>query len=68
MFAFAGLAYSLFPNLIVDRMTIREVAAARESLMFVFVGACIVLPVIVAYTVLSYRVFRGKARTLTSGD
>ena len=68
VFAFAGLAYSLFPYLIVDRMTIWEAAAARESLMFVFVGACVVLPVIVAYTVFSYRVFWGKARTLTYGD
>jgi len=28
----------------------------------VLVGALIVLPFIVAYTVFSYRVFRGKAR------
>jgi cytochrome bd ubiquinol oxidase subunit II len=67
VFAFAGLAYSLFPYLVVDRMTIWEAAAARESLMVVFVGTCIVLPMIVGYTVFSYRVFWGKARTLTYG-
>ncbi len=68
VFAFAGLAYSLFPYLVVDRITIWQAAAARESLMFVFVGACVVLPVIVAYTVFSYRVFWGKARALTYGE
>jgi cytochrome d ubiquinol oxidase subunit II len=67
VFAFAGLAYSLFPYLVVDRMTIWQAAAARESLKFVFVGTCVVLPVIVAYTVFAYRVFWGKARALTYG-
>ena len=66
--AFAGLAYSLFPYLIVDRMTIWQAAAARESLSFIFVGTCVVLPMIVAYTVFAYRVFWGKARELTYGD
>lgn len=67
VFAFAGLAYSLYPYLVVDRMTIWQAAAAAASLKFVFVGACIVLPLIVAYTVFSYRVFWGKARNLTYG-
>ena len=65
VFAFAGLAYSLFPYLVVDRMTIWQAAAAPESLRFVFVGVCFVLPLIVAYTVIAYRVFWGKARSLT---
>jgi cytochrome d ubiquinol oxidase subunit II len=67
VFAFGGLAYSLYPYLVVDRMTIWQAAAAPASLKFVFVGACIVLPMIVAYTVFSYRVFWGKARNLTYG-
>jgi cytochrome d ubiquinol oxidase subunit II len=67
VFAFAGLAYSLYPYLVLDRMTIWQAAAAPESLWFVFVGTCIVLPVIVGYTVFSYRVFWGKARALTYG-
>jgi cytochrome bd ubiquinol oxidase subunit II len=65
--SFAGLTYSLYPYLIVDRMTYREAAAAPESLRFVFVGVCIVLPMIVGYTVFSYRVFWGKTRELTYG-
>ena len=67
VFAFAGLAYSLFPYLVIDRMTIWDAAAADKSLRFVLVGTVIVLPLILAYTVLSYRVFWGKARTLTYG-
>jgi len=68
VFAFAGLAYSLFPDLVVERMTLWQAAAARESLMFVFVGTCVVLPMIIAYTVFAYRVFWGKARTLHYGE
>jgi len=59
--AFAGLAYSLFPYIIIDRMTIWEAAAHPSALKFVLVGAVIVLPTIAIYTFLSYRIFRGKA-------
>jgi cytochrome d ubiquinol oxidase subunit II len=64
MLAFHGLAYSLFPYLVMDRMTIWQAAAAPESLMFIFIGAVIVLPVIIAYSILAYRIFRGKATEL----
>lgn len=65
--AFYGLAYSLFPYLVVDRMTIWQAAAAPESLRFILVGAVAVLPVILGYTVYVYRVFGGKARALDYG-
>jgi len=65
--AFAGLAYSMFPYLILNRMTIWQAAAARESLAIVFIGACVVLPMIVAYTLFAYRVFWGKTRELNYG-
>ena len=64
MLAFHGLAYSLFPWIVVDSMTIWDAAAAPESLMVIFVGAAIVLPVIVAYSIFVYRVFGGKAAPL----
>ena len=60
--AFFGLAYSLFPYVVIDRMTIWEAAAHPSALVFVLVGTLIVLPFIVGYTVYAYRVFRGKAR------
>jgi len=60
--AFAGLAYSLFPYVVIDRMTIREAAAHPSALKFMLAGVIIVVPFLIAYTVFAYRVFRGKAR------
>lgn len=59
--AFGGLAYSLFPYVVMDRMTIWEAAAHPSSLKVVLAGALVVLPFILAYIAYSYRVFRGKA-------
>src|SRR5216683_1216262 len=42
--AFFGLAFSIFPYVIVDRMTLWQAAAAPKSLTFILVGAIIVLP------------------------
>ena len=63
--AFLGLAYSLYPNLVVNKINIWDAASAPESLMFILIGTLIVLPVILGYTIYSYRVFWGKARELT---
>ncbi len=60
--AFLGLAYSLFPYVVMDKLTMWEAAAHPSALKVVLAGAAIVLPFIVAYTVISYRIFRGKAR------
>jgi cytochrome d ubiquinol oxidase subunit II len=68
LMAWLGLAYSLYPFVVLDRLTIWDAAAAPSSLMFVFVGVAIVLPFTVAYTVFVYRVFRGKATHLTYGE
>jgi cytochrome bd ubiquinol oxidase subunit II len=60
--AFAGLAYSLFPYLVIDRMTIWQAAADPSALRFELVGALIVVPFIIAYTVFAHRIFWGKAQ------
>jgi len=62
---FLGLAYSFYPYVILDRMTIWQAASAPESLEFILVGALIVLPFILGYTFYAYRIFRGKVRELT---
>lgn len=62
--AFYGLAYSFFPYVVPDTMTIWQAAASDESLIIIFVGALVVLPVIAGYTALSYIVFGGKATDL----
>jgi len=61
--AFLGLAYSLFPYVVIDRLTFWDAAAHPSSLKVVLIGALIVLPFIIAYTAFSYYVFRGKARS-----
>ena len=60
--AFLGLAYSLFPYVVIDRLTIWEAAAHPSALRVVLAGALVVLPFIAGYTVISYRIFRGKAK------
>jgi cytochrome d ubiquinol oxidase subunit II len=62
--AFAGLAYSFYPYVVPDRLTIFEAASAPESLLIILIGALCVVPVIIAYSALSYRIFRGKATQL----
>ena len=64
LLAFYGLAYSLFPWLVVDRLTLWQAASAPEALMVIFYGAVVVLPVIVGYTAYAYRVFWGKSTAL----
>ncbi|MEM8823335.1 MAG: cytochrome d ubiquinol oxidase subunit II [Pseudomonadota bacterium] len=63
--AFIGLAYSFFPYVVPERMTIFEAASAPESLIIILFGAMIVVPTILGYTALAYWVFRGKTKTLT---
>jgi cytochrome d ubiquinol oxidase subunit II len=62
---FAGLAWSFFPYVVPERLTIWQAASAPESLSLILAGAVFVLPVILAYTVLAWRIFGGKARDLT---
>ena len=64
LLAFHGLAYSLFPWIVIDELTIWDAASAPESLMVIFVGAVLVLPMIIAYSIFVYRVFGGKATPL----
>jgi cytochrome d ubiquinol oxidase subunit II len=60
--AFAGLAYSMFPFVVIDRLTIWEAAAHPSGLKALFIGTAIVMPFILGYTVLAYWIFRGKAK------
>ncbi|MEO1677698.1 MAG: cytochrome d ubiquinol oxidase subunit II [Pseudomonadota bacterium] len=63
--AFLGMAYSFYPYVVPEQLTIYEAASAPEALIIIFVGAVIVMPIIAAYTALAYVVFRGKATELT---
>ena len=61
---FLGLAYSLYPYVVIDRLTIWQAASSPAALKVILIGVCISLPAIAAYTAFSYRVFRGKATDL----
>jgi len=60
-----GLAYSIFPDIIIGKLTIWDAASDTKSLMFVFWGVLITLPTIFIYTFYVYKIFAGKATPLT---
>jgi cytochrome d ubiquinol oxidase subunit II len=64
LLGFIGLAYSFYPYIIPNQMTIWEAAAAPQSLQFILTGALVVLPLIVAYTIFVHKIFWGKTREL----
>jgi cytochrome d ubiquinol oxidase subunit II len=57
---YIGFLLSVFPYIVPYHITIWQAAAPANSLSFILVGACIMLPVLLAYTFYSYRIFRGK--------
>jgi cytochrome d ubiquinol oxidase subunit II len=65
--SFLGLAYSIYPYIVIDRLTVWEAASAHESLVVIFAGVAVTLPAIIVYTVFMYRVFWGKAGALGYG-
>ncbi|KQV78884.1 cytochrome d ubiquinol oxidase subunit II [Rhizobacter sp. Root1221] len=61
---FLGLAYSIYPFVVIDQLTIWQAASSPAALKVILVGVCIAVPAIAGYTVFSYRVFRGKTGEL----
>ena len=61
---FFGLAYSIYPYVVLDRLTVWQAASSPEALKVILLGACISVPAIAGYTLFSYRVFRGKTGEL----
>ena len=62
---FLGLAYSVYPYVVIDRLTLWQAASSPAALKAILIGVCISVPAIAGYTVFSYRVFRGKTGALT---
>jgi cytochrome bd ubiquinol oxidase subunit II len=59
--AFGTFAVSFWPYMIPFSITIEDAAAPHSSLAFMFWGeGLFVLPLMLVYTAISYRVFRGK--------
>ncbi len=57
---FVGLGISIWPYVIPTEVTIWQAAAPHKSQLFMFVGAAVLIPIILAYTAYAYWVFRGK--------
>jgi cytochrome d ubiquinol oxidase subunit II len=62
---FAGLAYSFYPYVVPDRLTIWEAASSTESLAIILVGTAVTLPIMIGASFYVYSVFNGKATDLT---
>lgn len=58
--SFAGLGISFYPYIVPHSVTIWQAAAPESSLIFMLVGAGVLIPIILAYTTYVYYVFRGK--------
>jgi len=57
---FVGLGISMWPYVIPPAITIYDAAAPATSQLFMFVGAVVMVPIILGYTAYAYWVFRGK--------
>ncbi len=57
---FLGLGVCMWPYVIPTSVTLAEAASPFKSQIFMFVGAVILIPIILAYTAFAYYVFRGK--------
>lgn len=62
---FTGLVYSFYPYIIPGRLRIVDAAAAPASLRIILIGALVVIPFLIGYTIVAYRIFRGKATDLS---
>ncbi|MCW8398085.1 cytochrome d ubiquinol oxidase subunit II [Legionella sp. PATHC038] len=58
--SYIGIAISVYPYLIPRQITIWEAAAPSSTLVFILVGVAIMLPILLAYTLYAYFLFRGK--------
>lgn len=60
--SYVGLIISIWPYIVPRVLTFEQAAAAPSSQLFAFVGVGIFLPFVIGYTIVSYRVFRGKVK------
>ncbi|WP_368571297.1 cytochrome d ubiquinol oxidase subunit II [Acinetobacter haemolyticus] len=65
--AFSGFVISLWPNIIPPSVTIWQAASPYSSQLFTLIGALILIPIIISYTILAYWVFRDKVRPNDEG-
>jgi cytochrome d ubiquinol oxidase subunit II len=57
---FLGFFASVYPHALPPDITFYNAAAEQATLRFTLWGAAFILPVVLGYTIYSYRIFRGK--------
>ena len=57
---FLGLCLTFYPDLVPPSVSIEDAAAPATSMIFVLIGAAILLPILLSSTVFTYFIFRGK--------
>jgi len=62
-----GLAYSMFPYVVIGQLTAWDAASSTEALTIILIGALVTVPMIIAYSLFAFWIFRGKVRDLTYG-
>ena len=60
LLTFAGLALVVFPYIIPTEVTIYQAAASPSSLVFMLVFIGFLIPIMLAYNIYNYVIFRGK--------
>jgi len=64
---FTGLVISIWPNIVPPSLTIWQASSTHSSQLFALVGTLIILPIVLVYNAMQYRVFRGKVREGDAG-
>lgn len=63
---YVGFGIGIWPNIVPHYMSIWAAASPAGSLIFMLIGAVIMIPVLLIYTGYSYKIFGGKIRDLIS--
>jgi cytochrome bd ubiquinol oxidase subunit II len=63
--SFVGLGLVVFPYIIPTQITIYQAAASPSSLVFMIVFIGFLIPIMLAYNIYNYIVFRGKVANLS---
>lgn len=61
--SYAGLVISVWPYLVPWRVTLWQAASTPSTQLFLLIGTLVILPFVLGYTIVGYRVFRGKIRS-----
>ncbi len=60
-----GLGISLFPYVVLGRLDVWQAAASVPAMVVTLIGVAVTVPMIAAYNIFAYWVFRGKAGVLS---